>query len=219
MTFAEIIEQLRSHNNEVHKCFFFWDGPSMERIEQIRRTDPIKAMKLKRPICATCRPVLLKVLHSIYGKEHFDYEDLVSDFVCYLILDDKLSQIRDPRALMVWIAKTAKHYFLAQRVSISKQSKMTPDTIDLNKMDVEEDTTRSEKREFVESVLAAMPNRAFAKLLDDVGLDLYQYQGEQEKELRKLKAEEQGISIDCLNMRLSRARVMFMEAAIKLMYQ
>lgn len=217
MTFEEIIQKLRCHDERVTRCFFFWDGPTLKRIEEIRRTDPKQAAEMKKPVCNTCRPGLLKVLHSIYGNVHFNYDELVSDFYIYLIENDKLSSIQDPQALMGWIVKTAYYFFLHKKINADKE--LENDTIDSLtdiKEDIEVDESYSYIRDFVAEVLNAMPNKVYAKILDEVTLEVGQFKGQEKAERMRLASEKLGIPIDNLYVKISLAKKQFKETAIKL---
>lgn len=126
MTFEEIIQRLREKDNRVTHCFFFWDGSTLQHIEEIRRTNPQKAAQLPKPVCNTCRPGLLKVLHSLYGSNNFDYDEMVTDFYFYLIKDDKLASIKNPNALMGWIVQAAYYFFLHEKIKQDRVLENTP---------------------------------------------------------------------------------------------
>lgn len=217
MTFDEIIQKLRDRDDRVTQCFFFWDGPTLKRIEEIRRTDPKKAAQLRKPVCNTCKPALLKVLHSLYGTTHFNYEELVSDFYLYLIQDDKLASIKEPKALMGWIVSTAYYFFLHEKIKEDKMLENTPvESLNLANIDVEVDEEASKTREFVECVLAAMPNRTYAKILDEVTLEVGQYRGQQKSDRMRQLAEQLEIPIDNLYVKVSLAKKQFKETAKRL---
>lgn len=217
MTFSEIIQALRQKDERVTSCFFFWDGPTLQRIDALRRSDPVAAAKLRRPVCNTCRPALLSVLHKLYGDTPFDYQERVSAFYFYLIKDDKLASIAEPEALMGWIVRTAYYFFLAEKKSNDKVLE-NDDVESLNNVreDIAEDDSRSKSRELVEDVIAAMPNRVYAKLLEDVVLEVGQYRGKEKIDLLKRKSEEMGIPIDNLYVKISLAKKQFKQTALKL---
>ncbi len=217
MTFEEIIHQLRERNNQVTQCFFFWDGPTLQHLEEIRRTDPLRAAKMKKPICNTCRPALLKVLHTLYGNAHFDYDELVTDFYFYLIKDDKLASIQDPQALMGWIVRAAYYFFLNEKIKKDKVLENTPiESLNDAGTDIEDDDNAARTREFVHEVLAAMPNRTYAKILDEVTLEVAQYKGKKKADTMRLLAEKLAIPIDNLYVKVSLAKKQFKETAIRL---
>ena len=217
MTFEEIIQRLRERDDRVTQCFFFWDGPTIQRIEEIRRTDPLRAAKMRKPVCNTCRPGLLKVMHSLYGNTHFDYDELVSDFYMYLMDGDKLSSIQDPKALMGWIVKSAYYFFLHEKIKKDKLLENT-DTESLSNVseDIEEDDSAAATRNYVNSVLAAMPNRVYAKILDEVTLEVGQYKGQEKSRKMQEVAERLGIPIDNLYVKVSLAKKQFKETARRL---
>ncbi|MBQ9463121.1 MAG: hypothetical protein IJU68_05625 [Bacteroidales bacterium] len=217
MTFAEIIQKLRERDERVTRCFFFWEGPTMERILELRRTDPARAVGLRAPVCNTCRPALLKVLHTLYGTAHFDYNEKVSDFWFYLLKDDKLASIKQPDALMGWIVSTAYYFFLHEKVMADKSARDT-DSVSLSNMgdDVEDDRDRAGVRDFVQQVLDAMPNRTYAQILDEVTLEVGQYKGKEKAEKMRTFAEKLAIPIDNLYVKVSLAKKQFKETALKL---
>lgn len=218
MTFEETISKLRERDNRVTRCFFFWDGPTQQRIEAVRRRDPVAAAKMRRPVCNTCRPVLLAVLHKLYGPSHFDYDAIVSDFYYYLIKDDKLASIKDPNTLMGWIATTAYYFFLHEKIKSDKVLENTPvESLNfVREEELEEDESLRKSREFVEEVIAAMPNRVYAKILEDVVLEVGQYTGRDKSELLKRKADEFKIPVDNLYVKISLAKKQFKQTAEKL---
>ena len=216
MTFEEIIDKIRNRDERVTRCFFFWDGPSLQRIEAVRRTDPVAAAKMRRPVCNSCRPALLAVLHKLYGNNHFDYDELVSDFYFYLIKDDKLATIKDPNALMGWIVSSAYYFFLHDKIKGDKVLENTPvDSLNDVGEDLEEDDSRSKSRELVSEVIAAMPNKVYARILEEVVLEVGQYKGKEKSELLKRKAEEFGIPVDNLYVKISLAKKQFKQTALK----
>lgn len=214
MTFEEIIQRLRDKDNRVTHCFFFWEGPTLQHIEELRRTNPQKAAQLPKPICNTCRPGLLKVLHSLYGTAHFNYEEQVTDFYYYLIKDDKLASIKDPDALMGWIVRTAYYFFLHEKIKQDQLLENTPaESLSNVGEDIEMDQTADQVRCFVEDVLAAMPNRTYAKILDEVTLEVGQYKGKEKAEKMKQLAERLCIPIDNLYVKISLAKKQFKDTA------
>ena len=217
MTFDEIIKGIRERDNRITQCFFFWDGPTLQRIEEVRRTDPMKATHMRKPICNTCRPALLKVLHSLYGGSPFNYDELVSDFYYYLIKDDKLASIQDSNALMGWIVRAAYYYFLREKIKRDKVLENTPvESLNNVSVDVEADTQAEETLSFVNDVLAAMPNRTYARLLDEVTLEIGQYKGKEKADkMRELSAQLK-IPIDNLYVKISLAKKQFKETAKKM---
>ncbi len=217
MTFEEIINELRSRNNEVTQCFFFWEGATLQRIEEIRHTDPLRAAKMRKPICNTCKPGLLRVLHSLYGSQHFDYDELVTDFYFYLMKDDKLASIRDPHALMGWIVSTAYYFFLHEKISKDKVlENVSVDSLSDAGKDIVADESAAEARDFVQDVLAAMPNRTYAKILDEVTLEVGQYKGKEKAEKMQELAKRLEIPVDNLYVKVSLAKKQFKSTAIRL---
>lgn len=216
MTFQEIIQRLREKDQRVTQCFFFWDGPSLQRIEAVRRMDPVAAARMKRPVCASCRPALLSVLHKLYGSDHFDYDEMVSDFYYDLIIKDKLAEIREPEALMGWIVTAAYYFFLHKKKGEDKLLENSS-PIPLNHgEEILEDDSRAQARARVAEILAAMPNRVYARLLDEVVLEVGQYQGREKAALLKRKAEQLDIPIDNLYVKISLAKKQFKQTALKL---
>lgn len=214
MTFEDIIQNLINRDNRVTQCFFFWDGPTLQHVDEVRKTDPIKAASMRRPICNTCRPALLKVLHELYGDAHFNYDELVSDFYFYLINDDKLSSIQNPKALMGWIVRTAYYFFLSKKNKENKLlEKMPVDSLNNVSVDIEADESVADTRNFVREVLEAMPNRTYAKILDEVTLEVGQYKGREKSEKMRQLAERLDIPIDNLYVKISLAKKQFKETA------
>ena len=214
MTYDQIIRHLRDRDDRVTHCFFFWDGPTLKHIEEIRRTDPLKASRLPKPICNTCRPGLLKVLSTLYGNSQFDYNELVSDFYYYLIKDDKLSSIKDPGALMGWILRTAYYFFLHDKIKKDKVLENIPvESLNNVSVDMEVDESAAETRAFMQEVLEAMPNRAYAAILDEVTLEVGQYTGKEKADKMRQLAKRLDIPIDNLYVKVSLAKKQFKETA------
>ena len=217
MTFEEIIQRLRARDDRVTQCFFFWDGPTLQHIEEVRRTNPQKAAQMRKPVCNTCKPGLLKVLHTLYGSTHFNYEELVSDFYFYLIKDDKLASIQDPKALMGWMVRSAYYFFLHEKIKQDKLIENTPvDSLSDVKEDIEADESASAIREYVANVLEAMPNKTYAKLLDEVTLEVGQYKGKEKAEKMRQLAARLEIPIDNLYVKISLAKKQFKTTAQQL---
>lgn len=133
---------------------------------------------------------------------------------------DKLSSINDPKALMGWIVSTAYFFFLKEKINRGKLLESCgSESLIYAQENLEEDLTRAENRRFVKEVIDAMPNRTYAKILDDVVLDVAQHSGaEKAEELRK-KAAEMGIPVDNLYVKISLAKKQFKETAKKLIKQ
>ena len=217
MTFEEIIQRLREHDDRVTRCFFFWDGPTLQHIEEVRKTDPMMAARMRKPVCVTCRPGLLKVLHSLYGSDHFSYEELVSDFYYYLISGDKLATISEPKALMGWIITTAYYFFLHEKINHDKGlDNPSLDSLLVANCDFEADESSAEARDFVADVIKAMPNRTYAKILDEVTLEVGQYKGREKSEKMQALARQLDIPIDNLYVKVSLAKKQFKETAKKM---
>ena len=169
---------------------------------------------MRKPVCSTCKPGLLKVLHTLYGGAHFDYEELVSDFYFYLIKDDKLASIQEPKALMGWIVRTAYFFFLHEKIKQDKLLENTPvDSLSDVGDDIEADESASDLREYVTRVLEAMPNRTYAKLLDEVTLEVGQYKGREKADKMRQLAKRLEIPIDNLYVKISLAKKQFKTTA------
>lgn len=214
MKFEEIIAGIRARDEKVTQCFFFWEGHTQQHIDQLRRVDPQAAARLRRPVCSTCRPGILSVLHRLYGDEPFDYKEKVTSFYLYLMDGDKLSGIKDPQALMGWMVSTAYFYFLREkRKEEASLASSSSEPLEKIVEDFEYDLGRSETRAFVREVLDAMPNRNYAKLLDEVALEAAQYSGQEKAEVVKKKADDFGLSVDTLYVKLSLAKKQFRKTA------
>lgn len=214
MKFEEIIAGIRARDEKVTQCFFFWEGHTQQHIDQLRRTDPQAAARLRRPVCNTCRPGILSVLHRLYGDEPFDYKERVTSFYLYLMDGDKLSGIKDPQALMGWMVSTAYFYFLREkRKEESLQKSNSSEPLEKIAQDIEYDLGKSETRAFVRQVLEKMPNRNYARLLDEVALEAAQYSGQEKAEVIRKKAGDFGFSVDTLYVKLSLAKKQFRKTA------
>lgn len=218
MTFEEIIRRIRERDEQVTRCFFFWDGPTQQYIDNIRRTDPQKAARLRRPVCNTCRPGLLSVLHKLSDGEPFDYEEKVTSFYLYIMKDDKLASIKSPDALMSWIVQTAFYFFLREKYKDQAENRSKNDIKELDD-ELIEDLSSAETRQFVKEVLDAMPNRSYASILDEVSLEAAQFTGQQKAEVIRRKAAEYGISVDNLYVKISLAKKQFRKTAEKLIQE
>lgn len=217
MTYQEIIDAIRSKDEAVTRCFFFWDGPTRDRIESMRRVDPLKAAQVRRPVCDTCRPGLLKTLFQVYDGTGFDYERCVSDFYMYLMDGDKLSSIQDSSRLMGWIVVTAYHFFMKQKKDEDKMlENPSIDTLYNKGVDFTEEDSAATARSIVEEVLAVMPNRTYARILSEVSLEVGQYQGREKSAKMQELAESLGIPIDNLYVKVSLARKQFKKTAEQL---
>lgn len=213
MTFEEIIRRIRERDAEVTRCFFFWDGPTLQYIDDVRRTDPQRAALMRRPVCSTCRPGLLSVLHKINKGRPFDYEQEVTAFYFYLMKDDKLAGIREPEALMGWIVQTAYFYFLKEKKKEQAAGKDRQKPVADLDTEIAEDSSVSSTREFVKEVLDAMPNRGYARILDDVVLESAQHCGQEKAEFVRMKAAEYGLSVNNLYVKISLAKKQFRKTA------
>ena len=228
MDFSEIIQKLIARDERVTRCFFFWDGPTLERIEEIRRNNPQEAAQMPRPICNTCRPLLLRTLNTVFDGKPFDYDELVTDFYYYIIEDRKgsgclLTRIDNPKALMGWIATTALRFFRDLKIKRDKvtRTEMPGDMLDNRKVDppfneeeeIAVDTDREDIRDFVKDVLTMMPNQEYAQFIDDVVLEYEQYTGHERIIKRKQLAEKCNMSTANFDMKVSRAKQQFIKTA------
>lgn len=158
------------------------------------------------------------MLHSVYGSQPFDYNDKVTSFYCYLMEGDKLAGIKNPDALMGWIVSTAFFFFVREKNSSNrKEGSIVPiDYVDDISSPVDNSLEKAEARRVVKEVLEAMPNRAYAKLLDEVEMEIKQFSGHERIELMKSKAAHMGISLDNLYVKLSLAKKQFRATAAKI---
>lgn len=218
MDFKEIVAKLIEKDEVVTDCFFFWEGPTLERIAEIRRTDPLRAASLPRPACATARPVLIQTLCRIYGPGQFDYREKVTDLYHYLVSTDALKKIADTKTLMGYLAAVAYHYWLREK---KRQDKVLENElsehliVDLH--DREDEMTRMEMKKFVGEVLASMPNRSYAKILDDEFLEIASLTGTEKAERTKAAAQKLGIPTAHFYVRVSLAKKQFKATALRLM--
>lgn len=232
MEFSEIIKRLIERDERVTQCFFFWDGPTLERTEEIRRRNPQEAAKMPKPICNTCRPLLLRTLNKVFDGNPFDYNELVNDFYIYLFNERNgrgclLTDIRDPNTLMGWMATTAFRFFLNLKISRDNVTRLeiSGDMLDNTRVDplsdevegIVVDTEREDSQNNVKAVLAEMPNKEYAQFIDDVVLEYEQYQGQERSNKRKELAERTKMTTANFDMKVSRAKRQFKETAYKLM--
>ena len=68
----------------------------------------------------------------------------------------------------------------------------------------------------MEEVLSAMPNRTYARILDEVTLEAGQYRGREKAEKVRQLSERLGIPIDNLYVKISLAKKQFKDTAGKL---
>lgn len=115
---------------------------------------------------------------------------------------------------MGWIVSTAFFYFLREKRK-DEQLVVNNASEPLNRLAevLEEDQGKAETRIFVRDVLERMPNRNYARLLDEVALEAAQYSGQEKSEVIKKKAEEFGLSVDTLYVKLSLAKKQFRKTA------
>lgn len=217
MDFKELISRLQGKDEAVTRCFFFWDGPTLERIEEIRLTDPERAAQLPRPVCATAKPVLLKTLCRVYGPGNFDYLDLVTDLYHHIMVTDVLSKLSEPSKLMGYLAVVAYHYWLGEKKK-SDQLLENPsaDTLFEKGHDIEDNSDKLERKRFVQEVLAAMPNRSYARLLDDDVLEISGLSGAEKAERTRQAAQRLGIPVEHLYVRVSLAKKQFKATALRI---
>ena len=113
MTDSEIVQKLLDGDQEVTECVFFYKGKTREEIRDLRRKDPKAASRYKMPVCKTFYRLFVKILYEILEPELFDYDSWASAFYFYLIVEGKLSNIKNPQALTRWLEKTARGFFLS----------------------------------------------------------------------------------------------------------
>lgn len=111
MTYSEIVQKLLEGDQEVTKCFFYYDGKTLEEIRDLERTDPEAAKKIKKPVCESFYRLFVSILHELHKPSNFDYEYWVSALYFYLVAEGKLRNLKDPQALPKWLKKTAIGFF------------------------------------------------------------------------------------------------------------
>jgi hypothetical protein len=118
---------------------------------------------------------------------------------------------------MGWIVTTAYYFFLKEKIKQDKllENEGTESLSDV-KVDIEEDESATNVREYVQEVLAAMPNRAYAKILDEVTLEVGQYKGQAKAEKMRELSTKMGIPIDNLYVKISLAKKQFKDTALKM---
>ena len=183
---------------------------------------------MPRPICNTCRPLLLRTLNTVFDGKPFDYDELVTDFYYYIIEDRKgsgclLTRIDNPKALMGWIATTALRFFRDLKIKRDKvtRTEMSGDMLDKRKVDtpfneeeeIAVETDREDIRDFVKEVLTMMPNQEYAQFIDDVVLEYEQYTGHERIIKRKQLAEKCNMITANFDMKVSRAKQQFIKTA------
>lgn len=212
MTNADIIAGLRNRDPRITKDFFYWDGPTVEEILEIRKRDPLKGRLLRIPVCGTCRRLLVAILWKVYGHS-FDYEEEVSDFYFFLMTGDKLSRIKDPESLFGWLKLTAVHFFIDKSKRLSRE---VQDFEDIDSLTGEAAlgiapeppvSIREQARRNVERILHEMPNAIYAKILE-----LTELEGMSEAEASALL----GKTPNALYSAKTRAREQFKQVALKL---
>ena len=111
MTYSEIVQKLLEGDQEVTKCFFYYDGKTLEEIRDLKRTDPEAAKKIKKPVCASFYRLFVNILYKLHEPSNFSYKHWVSALYFYLVAEGKLRDIKDPQALEDWLKKTATGFF------------------------------------------------------------------------------------------------------------
>ena len=212
MTNAEIIEGLRKRDPRITKDFFYWDGPTVEEILEIRKRDPLRGGLLRVPVCGTCRRLLVAVLWKVYGHA-FDYDEEVSDFYFFLMTGDKLSKINDPESLFGWLKLTAVRFFIDKNKRNAREVQDFEDIDSLiggKALGVDPEppvSVREQARRNVARILAEMPNTVYAKILE-----LTELEGKSETEAAALL----GKTPNALYSAKTRAREQFKQVALKL---
>ena len=210
MSFKEILQRLLERDPVVTKCFFFWDGLTLEQIEEIRRKDPRKAAGMKIPICNTCRPLLLRILKKLYDSKPFDYEEKVSELYIFIMDGNKLGQIRNPDTLPGWLSKTAFNFFLREKIKEDSALSENDAFAALNDIkdaeNIEDVNERQKIQQIVQETLEALPNPTDAKILEKaMGI----YSAPDKIKRRAEVAKQLGMSVDAFNTALSRAKKSF----------
>jgi len=212
MTFKEILQGLMERDPVVTRCFFFWDGLTLEQIEEIRRKDPRKASTFKIPVCNTCRPLLLRILKQLYDSKPFDYEEKVSELYIYIMDGNKLGRIQNPDSLPGWLSKTAFNFFLREKKKEDGALSENDAFAALNDVkdaeNIEDINERNIIQQFVQETLEAMPNPTDAKILEKA-MEIYSAPDKIKR--RTEVAKQLGMSVDAFNTALSRAKRSFRE--------
>lgn len=135
MTDQQIIEKLIAHDEQVTQQFFFKD----------------------------CRPLLKSIIHTIFNNK-LEYDELVSELYLYLMQNGayKLRQFEGRSSIYQWLKTTAIRFFLEKRdemIENGSQEHLLQQVATTHIVEVEQ---RFSAKLDVESLLAHLPNRRYA---------------------------------------------------------
>lgn len=138
MTDQQIIEHLIAHDEWVTQQFFFKD----------------------------CRPLFKSIIHAIFY-DRLEYDELVNELYLYLMQNDayKLRQFEGRSSIYQWLKTTAIRFFLEKRdemIENDSQEHLLQQVATTHVVEVEQ---RLSSRLDVENLLAHLPNRRYAYVI------------------------------------------------------
>lgn len=138
MTDQQIIEHLIAHDEWVTQQFFFKD----------------------------CRPLFKSIIHAIFY-DRLEYDELVNELYLYLMQNDayKLRQFEGRSSIYQWLKTTAIRFFLEKRdemIENDSQEHLLQQVATTHVVEVEQ---RFSSRLDVENLLAHLPNRRYAYVI------------------------------------------------------
>lgn len=212
---TEIVQGLLANDNQITFDLFFYEGPSLKRIDEIRRKDPLKAAKMRKPICDSIRPTLLKVMHIFYP-QGFDYQTLAQEFCYYLLEKNVLAKINNPETVYKYLTTAAERYFLDK----IKKTKLELDFEQVPEQEPETSISKEYWNWFFNVVKSKMSSK-YAELIE-VKMNIDQWKGSEDKwkkqyaiEYRKEMAEKYGYPPANFDTELSRSQAQFKQKALE----
>lgn len=138
MTDQQIIEHLIAHDEWVTQQFFFKD----------------------------CCPLFKSIIHAIFH-DRLEYDELVNELYLYLMQNDayKLRQFEGRSSIYQWLKTTAIRFFLEKRdemIENDSQEHLLQQVATTHVVEVEQ---RFSSRLDVENLLAHLPNRRYAYVI------------------------------------------------------
>lgn len=138
MTDQEIVKALIGRDSRVTDQFFFKD----------------------------CRPLMLSIIHRIFGKQEVDYDEVISELYIYLMANDahRLRQFKFESTLYQWLKTTAIRFCLKLKTDGMVIDDESQEPLDNRNRHIDS-TESSQAKMDVDNLLCQMKNQRYAKVI------------------------------------------------------
>ena len=119
-----------------------------------------------------CRPLMLSIIHRVFGKQKVDYDEIISELYIYLMADDarRLRQFKFESSLYQWLKVTSIRFCLKLRTDGVVIDDESQEPLDISNR-YTDGTESSQAKMDVDSLLSQMRNQRYAKVIRMLMID------------------------------------------------